>query len=193
MGLQVSWAKTNWKTTRQHCVRTSGMRNCSGCKPGKQTAETLFSAPIRASKPSGAPLVLLLTLRSKVATGGSLLTTATRKPQQGELFRESATLRSSVTEGSSRAERSPPLCAFAENSFATARRTVAMGRMKPLAVCFFELTLDTSLTLISPQTLKTTPTELPLATRQSAACPIAFALNLGPRCQGTSVLTALTA
>merc|ERR1711962_1114880 len=175
MGLQVSWAKASWKTTRQHCARTSVMRNCSDCKPGKQTAETLFSAPIRASKPSGAPLVLLLTLRSKVATGGSLLTTATRKPQQDELFRESATLRSSVTEGSSRAGRSPPLCAFAENSFATARRTVAMGRMKALA------------------TLKTTPTELPLATRQSAVCPIAFALNLGPRCPETSVLTALTA
>ena len=44
---KVSWAKTNWKTTRQHCARTSRMRNCSGCKPGKQTAETLFSAPIR--------------------------------------------------------------------------------------------------------------------------------------------------
>ena len=104
--------------------------------------------PGRAFKPFGAPLVLLLTLRSKVATGGSLLTTATRKPQQGELSRESATLRSSVTEGSSRAGRSPPLCAFAESSFVTVRRTVAMGRMKALAVCFFKLILDTTLFLL---------------------------------------------
>ena len=91
---------------------------------------------IRVCKPSGVPLVLPSTWRSKVATGDSSSTTATGKRRRGKLCRGSATRRSCATAASSPAENNPPLFAFGEISSVTARQTVATGRMNLLAVDF---------------------------------------------------------
>ena len=91
---------------------------------------------VRACKPSGVRLVLPLTWRSKVATGDSLSTTATRKPRRGRLFPGSATRRSCATPGNLPAGSNPLLFAFEETSFVTAPQTVATGQMKLLAVGF---------------------------------------------------------
>ena len=94
---------------------------------------------VRAYKPSGVRLVLPLMWRSKVATGDSLSTTATRKPRRGRLFPGSATRRSCATPGNLPAASNPLLFAFEETSFVTALRTVATVQMKLLAVGFVTL------------------------------------------------------
>ena len=147
---------------------------------------------IRVCKPSGVPLVLPSTWRSKVATGDSSSTTATGKRRRGKLCRGSATPRSCATAASSPAENNPPLFAFGEISSATAHRTVATGRMNLLAVDFC-FQINCTLATFSPQTLKTTQIELLLATSRSAGSRIAFARNQARRFPGIFVLEARTA